>query len=51
MPRNPTFCSFASFLIVLLAPLFDKSDSSGYLTISMTSFVSSFENIYVMIPN
>ena len=47
IPRNPPFCSFAS------TPFINKPDSSRHLTLLMTSFLSSFEIIYVVIndPN
>ena len=48
MLRNPSFCSFASFLIVLLIPFINKPDSSCYWTIFMISFISSFEIVNVV---
>ena len=48
--RNPTFCYFASFLIVLPTRFINKPDFSTNLTIFMISFVSSFEIINVVIP-
>ena len=49
--RNPSFCSFTSFLIVSLKPFINKPDSSSDLTILMISFISSFEIISVVIPD
>ena len=46
MPRNPRFCSFASFLIVLLTPFIIKPYFSRDLTISMISVTSSFKLLY-----
>ena len=45
--RNLPFCSFSSFLIVLLAPFIYKPDSLRDLTIFIISFISSFEVINV----
>ena len=46
--RNPPFCSFDSFLIVLLTPFSNKQDYSSDLTIFIISFISSFEIINVV---
>ena len=51
IPRNPPFCYFASFLIVLLAPFINKPDASKSLAIFIISFISLFENINVVIPD
>ena len=51
MPRSPSFCSFASFLIVLLTSLFNKSDFSKYLTIYMIFFFPLFEMTSAVIPD
>ena len=53
IPRNPRFCSFASFLIVSQTPYINNPDSSRDLTILMISFVSSWEidNAVVQDPN
>ena len=48
--RNPAFCSFASFLIVLLTPFISKPDYSRDLIIFMISFISSFEIINIAVP-
>ena len=40
IPRNPPFCSFASFSIVSLTPFINNPDSSRDLTTFMISFVS-----------
>ena len=49
IPRNPPFCSFALFLIVLLTLYINKPDSSSDLTIDMMSFISSVKTINVVI--
>ena len=49
--RNQHFCSFASYLNVLITPFIDKPDSSRVLTILMISFISSFETINVVVPD
>ena len=46
--RNLPFCSFASFVIVLLTPFISKPDYSRDLTIFMISFISLFEIINVV---
>ena len=51
IPKNPPFCSFASFLIVLLTRLINKPDSLKDLTIFIISFISSYETINVVIPD
>ena len=49
IPRNPHFCSFASFLIVSLTLFFiNDSGSSRDLTIFIISFISSLEIINVV---
>ena len=40
--RNPSFCSFASLLIVSLTSFINKPDYSRDLTIFMISLISSF---------
>ena len=47
--RNPPFCSFARFLIVLQTPVINKQDSSRYLTIFMISLISPFKIINVAV--
>ena len=49
--RNPLFCSFASFSIVSLTSFINKPDYSSDLTIIVTSFISSFGIINVVIPD
>ena len=49
MPRNPSFCSFATFSIVSLTPFINKPDYSTDLTLFIYS-VSSFEIINVAVP-
>ena len=51
MPRNLSFCSFASFLIVSLTPFINKPDSLRGLTFSMISSILSFEIINVAISD
>ena len=48
IPRNPSFYSFASYLIVSLKPFIDNPDSSRDLTIFMISFISSLEIVNVV---
>ena len=43
IPRNLTYCYFASFLIVPLTLFISKPDSSSYLTTLIISSISSFE--------
>ena len=50
-PRNSPFCSYASFLFVLLTPFINKSHSSGKLLIFMISFISSLEIINFVLPD
>ena len=51
MLRNPSFCSLVFFLIILLTPYINKLEPSRDLTIVMTSSLSSFEIINVVIPD
>ena len=51
IPRNPPFCFFASFLIILLTSFINKSDSPGDLTIFMISFICSFKIINSVTPD
>ena len=51
IPRNPPFCSFASFLIALLTPFINKPDYSSDLTIFAISSISLFEIINVVLPD
>ena len=51
MLRNPTFCSFASFLIVSLTPTISKLDSSKDFTIIMISFAFLFEIVNAVAPD
>ena len=51
MPANPTFYSFASFLIVSLTPFINKPESSRDLTIFIISSIFSFKIINVVAPN
>ena len=48
IPRNPRFCSLASFVIVSLTPFINKPDYSRDLTIFIISFISSLEIINVV---
>ena len=41
--RNPPFCSFTSFLVVLLTSFVSKADSSRDLIIFMILFIFSLE--------
>ena len=50
-PRNPPFCSYASFLFVLLTPFINKSHSSRKLLIFMISIISSLEIINFVLPD
>ena len=49
--RYPHFCSFISFLIASLILCISNSDSASDLTIFMMSSISSFEIIYVVVPD
>ena len=51
IPKNPPFCSFASFLVVLLTTFISKPDFSRDLIIFMISFFSSLEIINVAVPD
>ena len=51
IPRNPTFCSFALFLIVLLTYFINKPDSSGDLIVFVILFISSLEIVNVVLPD
>ena len=52
LPRNLSFCYFASFLIVSLTPFIIKPDFSKDLTVFMTWLIfSSFETINVVTPD
>ena len=51
IPRNPSFCSFASFLIVSMTPFINKPESSRDLTIFMISSISLLEIIKVVKPD
>ena len=48
IPKNPSFCSFVPFLIVLLTTFIIKPVFSGDLTTFITSFISSVEIIIVL---
>ena len=50
IPINPSFCSFASFLIVSLTPFINKPVYSSDLAIFIISFISSFEIINFATP-
>ena len=50
MPKNPTFCFFASFSVVSLTTFINKAASSWDLIIFMISFTSPFEIISVVMP-
>ena len=49
--RNPTFCSFASFLNVSPISFTSYPNSSSDLTIFIISFISSFEIINAVLPD
>ena len=49
IPRNPPFCSFTLFLIVLLTSFINNPDYSSELTTFMISFISSLENINIVV--
>ena len=49
MLRNPTFCSFTSFLIVSLTPFINKPDSSRESTLT-TKGKPDFSNIPKSLP-
>ena len=49
--RNPPFCSFVSFSIISLIPFTSSPDSSNDLTIFSIPSISSFEIIFVTIPD
>ena len=51
IPRNYSFCSFASFLIVSLMSFINHPDSSRDLTIFIISFISLLEIISVVKPD
>ena len=48
--RNHLFCSFASFLIILLMPFINNPDSRD-LSIFMILFISSLKIINVVVPD
>ena len=48
--KNPPFCSFASFLIVLLTPFINKPDFSRDLTVFII-FIPSFKINHVVMPD
>ena len=50
IPKNPPFCSFVSFLIVLVTPVNKILESSRAWTIFIMSFISSFKIIEVVVP-
>ena len=49
IPRNPPFCSFASFLIVWLTSFINNPDYSIDLNMFIISLISSFEIINVVL--
>ena len=49
--KNPPFCSFVSFSIVLVTPFNKTLESSRACTIFIISFISSFEIIKVVFPD
>ena len=51
IPRNPTFCSFALFLIVLLTYFINKPDSPSDLIVFVILFISSLEIVNVVLPD
>ena len=51
MLRNLPFCSYPSFLIVLLTHFINNSDSSRDLIILIVSSFFSFEIINIVIPD
>ena len=48
--RNQPYCSFVSFLILLLAPFINERDYLRGLSILIILFISSFEIINVVLP-
>ena len=50
IPRNPLFCSFASFLIVSLTLFINKPESSRDVTTFMISYIYSVEIIKIINP-
>ena len=50
MLKNLRFCSFVSFLIVLVIPFSKMLESSRAGTILLMSFISSFEIIKIVAP-
>ena len=48
MLKNPLFCSFAWFSIVLQTPFFNEPESSRNLTIFMITSISSFKIVNVI---
>ena len=48
--ENPPFCSFISFLIVLVTPFNKILESSRAWTIFIMSFISSFEITKIVVP-
>ena len=50
IPKNPPFCSFVSFSIVLVIPFMKILESLIARTIFIISFISSFEITKVVVP-
>ena len=50
IPRNPPFCSFVSFSIVLVIPYNKIIQSSKAWTNFIMSIISSFEIVRVIVP-
>ena len=50
VPKNYPFCSFVSFLIVLVTPFSKILESTRAYTVFKISFSSSFEIIKVVVP-
>ena len=48
--KNPLFCSFVSFLIVLVIPFRKMLESSRAWTIFITSLISLFEIMKLVVP-
>ena len=51
IPRNPSFCYFGEFIIVLHTTFINKPDFSSDLTIFMILFITSSEIIIVVTPD
>ena len=50
IPKNPPFCSFVSFFIILVIPFHKILESSRALVIFKISFISSLEIMKNVVP-